>query len=318
MYKKILVLGGGTGMSTLLRGLKEFPVSITAVVSVCDDGKSTGRLREEFGIPAVGDIRKVLVALSDTNSLIKEAFNYRFETTSDLNGHPVGNLFLTSLLNMTGNLKQSIESLSGLLKVKGTVLPLTEDLVTLVGEMEDHTFIEGQHFITKSPKKINTIFYKEEVKIPKEVIKAIIEADFILFSVGSLYTSIIPNVISKDIKKAIDKSRAKILYTCNLMTQPGETDCYKVSDHVKTLNQFLGEKKIDTVFVNIGKVEESIIKKYETLEQKDLVEFDEEKTRRIVSNIVCNDYACIEKNVIRHNTLKLSSDIFFYMIGCEK
>ncbi|MBD9085234.1 YvcK family protein, partial [bacterium] len=160
MNKKVVVLGGGTGMSTLLRGLKKFPIDITAVVSVCDDGKSTGRLREEFNIIAVGDIRKVLVSLSETEPLVKELLNYRFQTTSDLNGHTIGNLILTALTNITGNLSDGIESLSKVFNLKGKVLPLTEDNVTLVAEMQNGDIIEGEHHITESKEKIKKIFYK--------------------------------------------------------------------------------------------------------------------------------------------------------------
>ena len=318
MYKKILVLGGGTGMSSLLKGLKDFPLSITAIVSVCDDGQSTGRLRKEFGVPAMGDIRKVLVALSGTDDIIKDALQYRFETNSDLNGHPVGNLLLTSLMNMTGSLKESIEALSKLLKVKGTVLPLTEDLVTLIGKMEDHTIVEGQHFITDSPKRIIDIDYKQEISISKDVRDAIRDADYILFSMGSLYTSIIPNIISKEIQNEIDKSKAKLLYICNIMTQPGETEKYTVSNHIKELNRFLGKKKIEAAFVNTGEVETSLIKKYETLEQKDLVKVDQEEIEKCVKEAIYNNYAIIENGVIRHDNIKISNDIFSYIISKEE
>lgn len=143
MNKKVVVLGGGTGMSTLLKGLKQFPIDITAIVSVCDDGKSTGRLREEFNTPAVGDIRKVIVSLAEKDSVFGDVINYRFQTTSDLNGHTVGNLILTALSEITGNLSDAIESISKILKLKGRVLPLTEDCVTLMGKMEDGEIIDS-------------------------------------------------------------------------------------------------------------------------------------------------------------------------------
>ena len=162
MNKKVVVLGGGTGMSTLLKGLKQFPIDITAIVSVCDDGKSTGRLREEFNTPAVGDIRKVIVSLAEKDSVFGDVINYRFQTTSDLNGHTVGNLILTALSEITGNLSDAIESISKILKLKGRVLPLTEDCVTLMGKMEDGEIIEGEHNITECPKKIKEVYYKEE------------------------------------------------------------------------------------------------------------------------------------------------------------
>ena len=150
MNKKVVVLGGGTGLSCLLRGLKDFPVDITAIVSVCDDGKSTGRLREEFNQVAVGDIRRVLVALSETEPLIEELLNYRFQTSSDLNGHTVGNLLLTAMTNITGNMNKGIKSLGRVLNLKGKVIPLSEDnSITLMGEMEDGSIVEGEHHITE-------------------------------------------------------------------------------------------------------------------------------------------------------------------------
>lgn len=161
MNKKVVVLGGGTGMSTLLKGLKQFPIDITAVVSVCDDGKSTGRLREEFNIIAVGDIRKVLISLSETEPLVKDLLNYRFKTTSDLNGHPVGNLLLTALTDISGNISDGIESLGKVLNLKGRVLPLTEDNVTLIAEMTNGDVIEGEHNITKDKGIVKKIYYKK-------------------------------------------------------------------------------------------------------------------------------------------------------------
>jgi len=258
--KKVVVLGGGTGLSSLLRGLKLYPLDITAIVSVCDDGASTGRLREEFKTPAVGDLRKVLTSLAETEPLVEELLNYRFETTSDLNGHAVGNLLLTAMSNITGNMSDGIESLSKVLNLKGKVLPLTEDSVTLVAELEDGTIVEGEHNITISKKKKKNIYYKKKPYVTDEVLKAISEADCLILSMGSIYTSIVPNLICKDVIKEIDKSNAKILYVSNMMTQPGETDNFKVSDHIKVLNKYLGKKKINAVIVNNSKIEEKIIK----------------------------------------------------------
>ena len=208
MNKKVVVLGGGTGMSCLIRGLKKFPLDITTVVSVCDDGRSTGRLRNEFNIPAVGDIRQILVSLSETEPLVEKLLNYRFNTTSDLNGHTVGNLLLTASSNITGNMSDGIETLGHVLNLKGRVLPLTEDNVTLMAKMQDGSIIEGEHSITEYNGKIEQVYYKEEPIINEAVLNAIKEADLIILSMGSLYTSIIPNLICKDIINEIDKSKA--------------------------------------------------------------------------------------------------------------
>lgn len=313
--KKVVILGGGTGLSFLLKGLKMYPLDITAIVSVCDDGSSTGRLREEFNTPAVGDIRKVLVALSETEPLVEELLHYRFKTSSDLNGHAVGNLLLTAMANITGNMSDGIQSLSKVLNLKGKVLPLTEDNVVLVGKMEDGTVVEGEHHITMCNKKIKSVSYKEKPVVTEEALQAIREADAIILSMGSLFTSIIPNLICKEIIKEIDKSTAKITYVCNLMTQPGETDDFTVSDHIKLLNSYLGKRKVDTVILNNKELDKEIVAKYETLEQKDQVIYDKEKLLKMGVNIIEDDLVLYENEIIRHNTLKLAFYIFSELIG---
>lgn len=314
MNKKVVVLGGGNGLSTFLKGLKLFPVDITAIVSVCDDGSSTGVLRKEFNIPAVGDIRRVLVSLSETEPLIENLLNYRFKTTSDLNGHTVGNILLTALTNITGNLSDGIESLGKVLNLKGKVLPLTEDNVVLMGEMDDGNIVEGEHNITEDGRGIKRVFYKKKPIVNKEAVKAIKEADLIILSIGSMYTSIIPNLICDDIIKTIDSSHAKILNICNIMTQPGETDNFKASDHVHLLNNYLGERKIDAVIVNNKAVSKKILRKYETLEQKDQVEYDKSTLNKMGLKIIADDIISIEDNLIRHDIDKLSLLIFTYII----
>ena len=314
MQKKVVIFGGGTGLSALLKGLKEFPIDITAIVTVCDDGKSTGVLRNEFNIPAVGDLRRVLISLSKTEPLVEKLFNYRFETTSDLDGHALGNLLLTAMLNITGNMTDGLESLGKVLNLKGKVLPFTEDNITLVAKMKDGNIVEGENNITHYPSQIENVFYKEKPKIEKQVKNEIKKADLIIFSMGSLFTSIIPNLISQDIINSIDKSKAKLLYASNLMTQPGETDHFKASDHIKVLNSYLGNKKIDAVVLNTGKISKKIVKKYETLEQKNLVEVDIDNLKNMVKTIISNKYVTVEDEVLRHNVIKLSSDIFSYLI----
>lgn len=314
MKHKVVVLGGGTGSSTLLRGLKEFPIDLTAIVSVCDDGSSTGILREEFSIPAVGDIRRVLVALSETEPLVMELFNYRFRTKSDLDGHTVGNLLLTASSEITGNLSDGIEALSKVFNLKGKVVPLTEDNVILMGEMEDGSIVEGEHHITLNRNNIKRVFYKEKPVPTKEAVKALEEAELIILSMGSLFTSIIPNLICDEIVEAIDRSNGKIMYACNMMTQPGETDNFTVSDHVRLLNQYLGKRKIDVVIANDGKIEDEMAVRYESLEQKDPVELDLDETAALVERVISDDYVTVKNNLLRHNVMKLSLHIFGYLL----
>lgn len=310
--KKIAVLGGGTGMSALLKGLKQFPVSLSAIVSVSDDGRSTGRLREEFGIPAVGDVRKVLVALSETEPLVEQLFDYRFETGSGLNGHTVGNLLLTAATNISGNMSDGIEALSKVLKLKGKVVPLTEDNVHLMGKMADGSIIEGEHNITLSNEKIESVFYKDKPIVEKSALEVVKEADLIVLSMGSVYTSIIPNLICEEMIDAIDKSNAPIMYVCNMMTQPGETDGFNVSDHVNLLNSYLGKRKISVVIANNKKIDEKISNKYETTEQKDQVNIDYENLKDV--KVIANNYFSIENELIRHDSMKLALSIFSYLM----
>lgn len=315
MKRKVVVLGGGTGSSTLLRGLKEFPVDLTAIVSVCDDGRSTGVLREEFSIPAVGDIRRVLVALSETEPLVMELFNYRFHTTSDLDGHTVGNLLLTASSEITGNLSDGIEALSKVFNLKGKVVPLTEDNVVLMGEMADGSVVEGEHNITENKNAVKRVFYKEKPVPTKEAVRALEEADLIVLSMGSLFTSIIPNLICEEIVEAIDRSKGKIMYVCNMVTQPGETEDFKVSDHIRLINQYLGKRKVDVVVANDGAIDENMAKRYESLEQKDPVVLDREVTEGLVSKVISDDYVTVKNNLLRHNVLKLGMHIFGYLLS---
>ncbi len=308
MNKKVVVLGGGTGMSVLLQGLKKFPLDITAIVSVSDDGSSTGKLREEFNTPAVGDIRRVLISLSETEPLVEKLFNYRFKTCSDLDGHTVGNLILTAAKEITGNLSDGIEALSKVFNLKGKVVPLTEDNVVLMAKMEDGSIVEGEHHITESPKKIKEVFYKEEPVVTPESIEAIKNSDAIILSMGSVYTSIIPNLITKEIINAIDNSSAKIMYVCNMVTQPGETEGFKVSDHINLLNSYLGKRKIEYVLANDKKIDENILKRYQTTEQKDQVILDKENLNNV--KLIEDNYFTVIDNIVRHDALKLAFNIF--------
>lgn len=315
MNKNVVILGGGTGMSTLLRGLKQFPVNITAIVSVCDDGRSTGKIRSEFNTPALGDIRRVLAALSETEPLFEKMLNYRFKTKGSFDGHTVGNLLLVAMSEITGSVSLGIESLGKVLNLKGRVLPLTEESNnTLVAEMYDGGIVYGEHNITEDVRKIKKVWYKDDTEVCKEALKAIKNADLIVLSMGSLYTSIIPNLICNEIKDAIDKSNAEVMYVCNIVTQLGETDNFKVSDHVNALNEYLGDKKVSVVVANSGAISKKMAEKYSNTEQKDPVIFDKKTLKNMGLKIISDDFVTITDDTLRHDVIKLGLQIFTYLL----
>ena len=314
MNKKIAVLGGGTGLSALISGFKKFPVDITAIITVSDNGSSTGKLRNEFNIPAVGDIRKVISNLSEIDDNIKELIEYRFNTSSDLDGHALGNLLLVGMLNMTGNLKESIAALAKLLDVRHTVLPLSEDFLTLMGETVDGEIIEGEEQITKANKRYKRIFYKDEPNVLPEVVDAIMEADLVILSIGSLYTSLLPNLICNDVKNAIQKTNAKVMYLCNAMTQPGETDDFGVSDHLRVLTECLGDHTIDVTIAANSSISQETLEKYSSKEAKSPVIIDKENVEKMGIELISDDILTVEDGTIRHDGLKLGSVIFSYLM----
>ena len=312
--KKIVVLGGGTGLSVLLRGLKQFPLDITAIVTVADDGSSSGELRKEFDIFAVGDIRNVLVALSEVEPLIEELLQYRFNTDNSLNNHPMGNLLLTALYNITGNLTESLRSLSKIFNIKGTILPFTEENPVLIAHTKDGQVIEGESKITKAGKEIDYIEYKEKVKPTKEVIEAIDSADLIIFGIGSLYTSIIPNLLSEEVKQSLISSKAKKMYVCNIMSEHGETDGYKVSDCIKKINSYVKDNMIDVVVVNNKEVPDSIKDRYKE-ETANQIEIDYDTLKDMQVEVIEDELLDINDNlVVRHNPYRTALDIFNYIV----
>jgi len=311
--KKVVVLGGGTGTSTLLCGLKKMPIDITAVIAVSDNGSSTGKLRKEFSIPAVGDIRQVLTNLSPLPDEVKRVMEERLKTTSDLNGHAIGNLALTAYLKKTNSLEKSIRLMSKLLGVRQTVLPLSEDWLTLMGETIDGEIIEGEEQIDEANKKYKRIFYKEEPHITPSVIAKIKQADLVILSMGSLYTSLIPNLICPEIIEAIKESKAKVMYICNLFTQVGVTDHFTVSDHINAIENYIGKDGLDCVIVNDEKVSETFLKKYREEENKEFVRTDDENLEKMNVEVIKSSLITTEDGTVKHDALKLSSIIFSYM-----
>lgn len=249
---RVVAIGGGTGLSMLLRGLKKITNNITAIVTVGDDGGSSGRLREEMGVLPPGDIRNCIAALADDEDLFTKLFQYRFDMGEGLKGHSFGNLFLTALCAITGNLVGAIKESSNVLCIRGRVLPATLDDMKLAAEMEDGRIIHGESSIPEAKGKIKRLFTEPaDCKALPEALDAIKNADLIVMGPGSLYTSVIPNLLVKEIAQAVAKAKAKKIYVCNIMTQPGETDNYSVSSHVNAILTHAGSKDVlDAVLVN--------------------------------------------------------------------
>ncbi len=305
---KIVVVGGGTGLSTLLRGLKVYSAKITAIVTVADDGGSSGRLRQEFGMLPPGDIRNCLAALADQEKLLTELFQYRFQAGSGLVGHSFGNLFLTAMSEITGDLERAIAASSQVLAVRGRVLPATLSDVRLWAELDDGRRIEGESSITEANGKIIKIgCTPENPPALPAVLKAINEADYIIIGPGSLYTSIIPNLLVPEIAETIAKAKVPRIYVCNIMTQPGETQGYSVSDHIRAIDEACGKKLFDAVLVHRKVPSAQALIKYAQVNSHPVFLDREEVailTRRIVlANVMDEDE---KTNWVRHNPERLA------------
>jgi uncharacterized cofD-like protein len=248
---KVVAIGGGTGLSTLLRGLKRKTSNLTAVVTVSDDGGSSGRLQKELGVLPPGDVRNCLVALADDEAMVTDLFKYRFSEGEGLSGHSFGNLFLAAMSGITGNFDKAIKESSRVLNIKGRVLPSTLGIVRLCARLEDGTVVEGESTISQSGRRIKQVFFDPPYAAPlAEVIDAIAEADAIVLGPGSLFTSIVPNLLVDRIARAIAAAPGVKIYVCNVMTQPGETDGMTASEHIEALFENGGAKICDYAIVN--------------------------------------------------------------------
>lgn len=304
--KKIVVIGGGTGLSAIMRSLKNTEgISLAAVVTVADDGGSTGRLRERYDLPAMGDIRNVLVSMADDENLFSKLMAYRFEGEDDVGGHNLGNLILTALNDTYGNFSEAIHQASRFLKVKGEIIPSSLEVITLFAEMENGKIVRGESQIPKVNDHVKRVFYDCDVKASEDAVNAIRNADVLIFGIGSLYTSIIPNIIINDLGIELVNSQAKKVYICNAMSQPGETDNYSVEDHVQALYDHLPEFKLDTVLVHESHLDYKVINRY--LEQgAKLVKLDH---RKVEYEIVKRDLLTVEDERVRHDKIKMESAI---------
>jgi uncharacterized cofD-like protein len=314
---KIVAMGGGTGLSSLLRGLKQYSNHITAIVTVADDGGSSGRLRREIGVLPPGDIRNCLAALADEEKLLTELFQYRFKAGDGLVGHSFGNLFLTAMSEITGDLEQAATACSQVLAIRGKVLPATLSDVSLWAEMDDGRIIQGESNIPQAGGKIRNIgcIPPNPPALPA-AIKAIEEAEYIIIGPGSLYTSIIPNLLVPEIREALARAKAPRIYVCNIMTQPGETEGYTVADHIRALDRVCGYRPFDAVLAHRKPPSPESLRRY-AQENSHPVFLDREEVtnlgRRIVmANVMDEDEVT---GYVRHDPYRLARVLLRWYSG---
>lgn len=307
---KIVAIGGGTGLSTMLRGLKYYTSNITAIVTVADDGGGSGALREDLGMLPPGDIRNCILALADTEPLMEELLQYRFKD-GRLKNQSFGNLFLAAMDGISSNFEEAVHKMSSVLAVTGKVIPVTLDNIILKAKLKNGVIVEGESNIPEESirqnSKIEKVFIEpKNARALKEAVEAILEADAIILGPGSLYTSVIPNLLVKDIANAVQKTQAVKLYVSNIMTQPGETDGFGVEDHIKSIFKHAGNGIVDYVIINVGKIDTNLAGKYKE-EEAHLVSIDEEEVRGLNVNIIEGDFVSVKNGLIRHNSEKLAS-----------
>lgn len=304
---RIVAIGGGHGLSVLLEGLKEFTYNITAIVTVADSGGSSGRLRQQFDILPPGDIRNCLVALADAPALMRDLFQFRFDKNSELHGHNFGNLFITVMTQLTGDFEKAIKESSSVLAIRGQVIPSTLNNVALVAQYKDGSTIEGEDQIPKHNVPIEKVLLKsnslDNISPTPEAINAIKEAQIIILGPGSLYTSILPNLVIKDICNAIVASNAIKVYNCNIMTQHGETDGYRASDHVNALIKHTHPKLIDCCILNTTSIPEEMLERYRQ-ENAFPVIMDSNKIKALGYRVIEEDIITV-KEFVRHDPVKL-------------
>ena len=308
--KNIVVIGGGSGIFNVLKGLKDYPVMITSIVTTFDNGGSTGILRDEFGTLPPGDIRRSLVALApDTeNSILRDLFSFRFPEKSSLRGHSFGNLLLQALTSISGNEVGAIKMASTILNIKHKILPISIDNAQLCAELDNKSIIKGETNID-IPKhdgslRIKRLFLEPNAIIYREAYDAIVNADLVVIGPGDLYTSILPNTLVKGFSEAIKKTDAKIVYVLNIMTKWGETNGFSASNFTKVLLSYIKRDKIDYVICNNSVIKPMLIKKYKK-EKSIPVPIDLKELKRYTKKIISED-VILQKEIVRHDAKKIS------------
>jgi uncharacterized cofD-like protein len=313
---RIVAIGGGTGLSVILRGLKEFQVDLTAIVTVADDGGSSGRLRTDFAMPPPGDIRNCLVALADTEPLLERLLQFRFPSGEGLAGHSFGNLFLAAMTHIMGDFDSAIRETSRVLAVRGRVLPAVKEDVKLRAILEDGTVVEGESNIPKASSPVSRIeLVPNHIEAHPEVIEAIQQADAIVVGPGSLYTSILPNLLVPGLSDAILKSKAKKIYVCNVMTQPGETDSFTASSHVEVIYRHVGAKIFDYILVNAASLPSEALEKYQAQNSYPVM-VDLEALHRMGLRVIARDFVHYA-TYARHDS-RLIAEQVITLLGIER
>jgi uncharacterized cofD-like protein len=306
---RIVSIGGGTGLSSLLRGLKKCSADLSAIVTVTDDGGSSGRLREELGVLPPGDIRNCMIALSEDEHLMSRLFRFRFNSDGSLHDHSFGNLFLIAMAGVTGDFAEAVHLTSEVLAIKGVIYPLTNTNISLSAELEDGTVVTGETRITSSNKRIRRVeLSPADARALPDAIKAIASADLITIGPGSLYTSLIPNLLLKEVVGAIQASHAIKIYIQNIMTQPGETVSYSAADHVQAMAEHCNGILFPIILVNNRPPSPSILKKYDA-ERAAIVDIDKARLHALHLNVVERDLLA-EDGVVRHDPDRLAQSIF--------
>ncbi|WP_251547413.1 gluconeogenesis factor YvcK family protein [Limosilactobacillus caecicola] len=312
---KIVIIGGGTGLPVILRGLRDQNVDVTAIVTVADDGGSSGILRNYINVVPPGDIRNALVALSELPNIEKELFQYRFQSKDNFfAGHAIGNLIISALAEMKGNIFDAVQELSDLMKIRGHIFPVANEPLTLNAEFKDGSQLAGESEITAAHRQIKRVWVTtadgdHEPAAMKQVVDAILDADQIVLGPGSLFTSILPNLMIKNVGEAVKKTAAEVVYICNIMTQKGETDNFSDADHVKVLNQHLGAQFIDTVLVNIQPVPADYINFQEWNEISQPVVHDFAALRDQGCRVISANFLRLRDNGAFHDRDKVVSEL---------
>ncbi|WP_040224702.1 gluconeogenesis factor YvcK family protein [Bhargavaea cecembensis] len=310
--KRIVAIGGGTGLSTILRGLKKYDADLTAIVTVADDGGSSGRIRKDYLIPPPGDVRNVMAALSDVEPLVEMMFQYRFGKEEPLNGHSLGNLMLAAMTNITGDFARAVAEMSRILNIKGRVLPAANQVITLGAELDDGSIINGESKIPAYGRRIRRVFLIPEDAEPlEETVRAIQNADQIIIAPGSLYTSILPNLLVPGIRDAVLRAKAEKVYICNIMTQPGETYAFTAEDHVQALYDHLGTPFLDGILVHDGRHLSGIIEEYEKQQSVPVIA-NPIALQTVVKHVMIDDIATIVDNHVRHDAGKVAERLLAY------